>query len=168
LLTIQNKDKTTHSINLLHTARDDAIYSMFNTQSGPVHLSCPPERRRLSLLLTGEQPVQESKGFSRVIFYLWATAGGCEMFLVRSFVVLAVKYAMNAPVWPQCWRDRIARPVQNGNWHSRLAQCVCDTNCTSLAQILLLHTVVGTLLCYTLLQDCNHDHTWHIATVQAL
>jgi len=97
LLTIQNKDKTTHSINLPHTARDDAIYSMFNTQSGPVHLSCPPDRRRLSLLLTAEQPVRESKGFSRVIFYTWATAGGCEMFLIWSFVVLVVKYTMNTP-----------------------------------------------------------------------
>jgi hypothetical protein len=28
--------------------------------------------------------------------------------------------------------------------------------------------VVGTLFGYTLLQDCNHDHTWHIATVQLL
>ena len=90
------------------------------------------------------------------------------MFLVWSFVVLVVKYAMNAPVRPRCWTDRIARPVQNVNWYSRLAQCVCDTNCTSLAQILLLHTVVGTLLCYTLLQDCSHDHTWHIAAVQVL
>jgi len=97
LLTLQNKDKTINSTNLLHTARDEAIYITFNTQSGPVHLSCPPERRWLSLLLTGEQPVRESKGFSRVIFYLWATAGGCEMFLVWSFVVLVVKYAMNAP-----------------------------------------------------------------------
>jgi len=97
LLTTQNKDTTTHSINLLHTARDDAIYSTFNTHNGPVHLSSPPERRRLSLLLTGEQPVRASKGFSHVIFYTWATAGGCEMFLVWSFVVLVVKYAMNAP-----------------------------------------------------------------------
>jgi len=28
------------------------------------------------------------------------------------------------------------------------------------------NTVVGKLLCYTLLQDCNRDRTWHIATVQ--
>jgi len=49
------------------------------------------------------------------------------MFLVRSFLVLVVKYAMNVPVRLQCWRDTIARPVQNGNWYSRLVQRVCDT-----------------------------------------
>ena len=56
-------------------------HTRFNTQSGLVHLSCRPEYRRLSLLLTGEQPVRTSKGLSRVIYYTWATAGRSEMFL---------------------------------------------------------------------------------------
>ena len=50
--------------------------------------------------------------------------------VVRCFYygqVFVVRYAMNAPVRPLCWRDRIARPVQNGNWYSRLAQRMCDT-----------------------------------------
>jgi hypothetical protein len=67
---------TTHGINLLHTAKDGVIYTTFNTQSGPVHLSCPPECCQLSLLLTGKQPVRTSEGFSH-IFYTWAAAGGC-------------------------------------------------------------------------------------------
>jgi hypothetical protein len=65
--------RTRHS--LLHTAKGDAIYTTFNTQSGPVHLSCPPECRQLLLLLIDEQPVRTSKGFSRVIYYTWAAAG---------------------------------------------------------------------------------------------
>ena len=69
----------THSINLVYTAKDNTIYTMFNAQSGPVHLSCPPECRRLSMLLTVEQSVRTSKGFSRVIYYMWAAAGSCEM-----------------------------------------------------------------------------------------
>ena len=68
------------STNFLHRGKDDAVYTTLNTQSGPVHLSCPPECRRLSQVLTGEQPVRTSKGFSRVIYYTWAAAGGCEMF----------------------------------------------------------------------------------------
>ena len=74
------------------------------------------------------------------------------MFLVRSFV-LVVKYAMNAPVQLRCWRDRIATPVQNGNWYSRLAQRACDTKLYITGTIItgtyccgniaLLHIVTG-------------------------
>jgi hypothetical protein len=67
MLTIQNQD-TTHSTNSLHTGKNDAIYTTLSTQSGPVHLSCPPECPRLSLLLIGEQQVGASKGFSCAIF----------------------------------------------------------------------------------------------------
>jgi hypothetical protein len=66
-------------------------------RSGPVHLPCPPQYRRLSLLLTGEQPVRTSKGFSRVIYYTWAAAGGCEMFLRTVICSTCAKYAMKAP-----------------------------------------------------------------------
>jgi hypothetical protein len=31
------------------------------------------------MLLTGEQTVRKGKDLSRVIYYTWATAGGCEM-----------------------------------------------------------------------------------------
>jgi len=54
-------------------------YVQYTERSGPFIVS--PERRRLSLLQTVEQPVRASKGFSRVIFYMWTTAGGCEIFL---------------------------------------------------------------------------------------
>jgi len=67
----------------VHIAKHDAIYTMYNTQSGPVYLSCPIECRRLSLLLTGQQPVCKSKWFSRVIHYTWDADGGCEMYLQK-------------------------------------------------------------------------------------
>jgi hypothetical protein len=75
----QQSKGTTKSINLQHTAKHDAIYNTFNTQSGSVHLSCPPEYGRLSMLLTVEQSVRTSKGVSCVICYTWAAAGSCEM-----------------------------------------------------------------------------------------
>jgi len=77
------------------------------------------------------------------------------MFLRTAIFGTLCKLRSQVPVQPRCWRDRIARPVQNGNWYRRLAQCVCDTDCTPPAQILTILTVVGTLLCYTLLQECN-------------
>jgi hypothetical protein len=60
----------THGINSLHTAKDGAIYITFNTQNGPVHLSCPPECRQLSLLLTGKQSVGTSEGFSHIYLHV--------------------------------------------------------------------------------------------------
>jgi len=43
------KGTTTHSNIYCTLHRDDTIYSKLNTQSGMVHLSCPPECRRLSV-----------------------------------------------------------------------------------------------------------------------
>ena len=131
---------------------------MFNTQSGPVHLSCPPECRRLSLQLTGEQPVRTSKAFKRVIYYTWAAANLSVVVKYnyeQSFVVLFAKCDLKHQVQPRCWRDRIARHlyrmvIDKADWQSA---CVTQ-NCTSLAQILtlltyccgnsaLLHIVIG-------------------------
>ena len=67
-VTVQNKDTTTQSINLVNIAKDNAIYTTYTTQSGPVYLSCPTECRRLLLLLTDQQQVRKSKGFSRVTY----------------------------------------------------------------------------------------------------
>ena len=127
MLTIQNKD-TTHSTNLLHTGRNDTIYTTLSTQSGPVHLSCSPERRQLSLLLKAEQPVRASKGFPRANF----VHVGHSWRLWNIFKYGHLQYLLLSTLWkqrvrPGCCRNRIARPVQNGNWYSRLAQCVCDT-----------------------------------------
>ena len=114
---------------------------MINTQSGPVHLPCPPECRRLSLLLTGEQPVRISKGFSRVFYYTWAAANlsaVVKYIYERSFVVLFVTCDLKHQVQPWCWRDRIARHynmvIDTADWQSA---CVTQ-NCTLLAQILSL------------------------------
>jgi hypothetical protein len=79
---LEQHNKQTHDTQYKFTAHNKrGHHTPFNTQSGPVHLSCPPEYRRLSVLLTGEQPVRTGKGLSRVIYYTWAAAGGCEMFL---------------------------------------------------------------------------------------
>jgi hypothetical protein len=37
------------------------------------------------------------------------------------------KCTLKHRVEPRCWGDMTARPVQNVNWYSRLAQCVPDT-----------------------------------------
>jgi hypothetical protein len=82
-LTIHNKQ--THDTQYKFTAcnKRRRHHTRFNTQSGLVHLSYRPEYRWLSMLLTGEQPVWTIKGFSHVIYYTWAAAGRCEMFLRR-------------------------------------------------------------------------------------
>jgi len=88
---------------------------------------------------------------------------GSEIFLRTAICSACCKVRSKAPVQPRCWCDRTAGQVQSGidtaDWHSA---CVTQ-NCTSLAQIQMIHIVVGNLLCYTLLQDCNHGHTWPIA-----
>jgi hypothetical protein len=56
----------------------------------------------------------------------WSQSG-CEIFLWTVMCVLLANCALKHRVQPQCWRVRIARPVQNGNWYSRLAQRVRDT-----------------------------------------
>jgi hypothetical protein len=76
-----NNTKTRQSKNVVHVAKHDAIHTTYNTQSGPVYLSCLAECRRLSLLLKAQQQARKRKGFSRVIYYTWAADGGCEMFL---------------------------------------------------------------------------------------
>jgi hypothetical protein len=137
---------------ILH--KDGAIYSTFNTQSGPVHLSCPPECRRLSVLLRGMQLVRTPiKGC-----HVWAAVGlraAVKYFYKRSFAVLFANCALKHRVQWQCWRDRIARLYKmvgdTADWHSA---CVTQT-CTSLAQIQMIHIVGKKLLSYTLLQDCN-------------
>ena len=65
----------------MRIAKVDAIYTTYNTQNGPFYLSSPTECRRLSLLLTVQQPVRKCKGFSRFIYYTWAADSGCEMFM---------------------------------------------------------------------------------------
>jgi len=87
----------THRINVVHTAKDNIIYTTFNTQSSLVHLSCPPECRQLSLQLTVEQSVRKSTGFSRVIFYMWVAADGCEMFLRMAIFSTFCKLRFQAP-----------------------------------------------------------------------
>jgi hypothetical protein len=72
-------------------------HTTFNTQSGPVHLSCRLQYRFLSLLLTVEQPVRTSKVFSRVIYYTWAAAGACEIFLRRVICSTFCKLRSQAP-----------------------------------------------------------------------
>jgi len=104
-----------HSINLLHTGRDDAIYATFNTQSGSVQLSCPPERRWLSLLLTGEQPARASKRFPRVMFHTWATAGGCEMFLSMAICSTCCKVCSQAPGTAVVLVGQDSKTGKNGN-----------------------------------------------------
>jgi hypothetical protein len=61
------KGKTIHSTIYCTLHKDNAIYTMLNIQSGLVNSSLPPECRRLSLLLTGKQPVWTLKGLSRVL-----------------------------------------------------------------------------------------------------
>jgi hypothetical protein len=69
----------------MHTAKDDTIYGTFNTQSGPVHLSCLPEYRRLS----GEQAVHTSKGFfTCYLFHVSRNSRLFNDFYERLFVVL--------------------------------------------------------------------------------
>jgi len=118
-VTIQNKGTTTHRTMYCTLHADDAIYSTLNTQSGPVHLSCPPECHRLSV---AADRLAASYGYlknmSRVIYYTWAAAGHCAVvihYYERPFAVPVAKCAMKAPVQSRCWWDRTARPVQNVN-----------------------------------------------------
>jgi hypothetical protein len=127
-VTIQTIKDTAHRT-IYCTLHKDTIYTTLNTENGPVHLSCPPECRWLSVLLTGEQLVPTSKGLSHVLHvgHSWSQRGCETFFYERSFVVLVAKRALKYRVQPQCWRDRTARLVQNGNWYSRLAERVRGT-----------------------------------------
>jgi hypothetical protein len=126
-VTIHSKTQW-YSTNFLHTAKDDAIYSTLNAHSGPVHLSCPPQCHRLSLLLTGEQPVRTCKGFSHVIYHTWAAAGGCEMFLRKVICSTFCKVHSQAPDTAAVLEGQDSKTsVQNGNSYSWLAQSVRET-----------------------------------------
>jgi len=50
-----------------------------------------------------------------------------KCFYERSLAVFFANCALKHRVQPRCWMDRIARPVQNGNCYSRLAQRMRDT-----------------------------------------
>ena len=159
------KGTKTHSNIYCTLHRDDTIYSKLNTQSGPVHLSCPPECRRLSVA-AGKLAARTDTWKFVTCYYTWVAAGHSvvvKYFYERPFAVPVPKCALKHCVQPRCWRDRTARPVQNVNWYSRLAQREHDTKVYITCTIKMIYIVVGKLLCYTLLQDCNHDHTWSIA-----
>ena len=78
-----------------HSKRRHLQYVDYTQRTGPFIVS--PECRRLSLLLTGEQPVRTSKGFSNVIYCTWAAAGGCEMFLRTVICSTFCKVSSQAP-----------------------------------------------------------------------
>jgi hypothetical protein len=85
-VTIQNNRRHNETVQIYCTLhKDDAIYSTFNIQSSPVHLSCPPEYRQLSVLLTGEQLVQTLTKVCHTLLHVGRSwpQHGCEIFLRR-------------------------------------------------------------------------------------
>ena len=153
-VTMQNNQRhndTPHS--LLHTAyrRRHSQYVKYTKRSGPFIVS--PDCRRLSVASDRLAAGTDTWKFV-TCYYTWVAAGHCvvvKYFYERPFAVLVANCALKHRYSRGAWRDRRARPVQYANWYSRLAQRVRDTNCTSLAQIQMIHIVVGKLLCYTLL-----------------
>jgi hypothetical protein len=120
---------------------------------------------RMPLAVTAVYRVRTSKGFSRPET-TWAARGlraAVKYFYERS---IFAKRALNHQVQPQCWRDRTAWPLHKTlidtvrAWHKNVHHLHRYKRYS--------HTVVGTLLCYTMLQDCNYHYIWPIATAHLL
>jgi len=115
-VTTQIKGTTTRCTIYCTLRKGDAIYSMLNTQSGLVHLSCPPQCNRLSV--AADRLAAGTNTWFVTCYYTWVAAGHCTVvkyFYERPFTVLVAKCALKHRVQPRCWWDTTARPVQNGN-----------------------------------------------------
>ena len=103
----------------------------------------------------------KTRGPLLVLGRLW------NIFTNGHFLQCALKHRAQ----PRCWRDRTARPlykmlIDTADWHSaRVTKKKMYITCTNTNATYIL---LWENCCYTLLQECNHDHTWHIATVQLL
>ena len=153
-VTIQNNQKrndTPHS--LLHTAyrRRHLQYVKYTKRSGPFIVS-PTDCPRLSVAADRLAAGTDTWKFV-TCYYTWVAAGHSAVvkyFYEQPFAVIVAKCALKHRYSRSAWRDRTARPVQNANWFSRLAQRVRDTELYVTCKIQMIHIVVGKLLCYTL------------------
>ena len=137
-----NKGTATHSTHLLHIAKD---YVQYKERTSPFIVSprMPPA-------------VRWAAGTDRQRIFLHVAV--VQYFYERSFTLLFAKYALKRREQPRCCRNRIARPVQNGNCYSSLAQRVRDTT--------LYITGTGIKTTYILLwEHCLVIHCYRVVTM---
>ena len=151
-VTIQNNQRHDIPHILLHTAyrKRHSQYVKYTKRSGPFIVS--PDCRRLSVAADRLAAGTDTWKFV-TCYYTWVAAGHSAVvnyFYKWPFAVLVVKCALKHRYSRGAWRDKRARPVQNVNWYSRLAQRVHDTELYITCKIQMIHIVVGKLLCYTL------------------